>query len=84
MINSKVINILGIVAIFLGISMIPSLGWSLYYSEPDSFSFIKALLITIISGLFLYFTTKTRVKKCLIIISNFSNWSIQYLPVILF
>tara|TARA_B110000116_G_scaffold265354_1_gene274443 strand:+ start:583 stop:2052 length:1470 start_codon:yes stop_codon:yes gene_type:complete len=63
MINSRVINILGIVSIFLGFSMIPSALWSLYYNEPDFISFIKSSSITILVGLLFYFTTRLYVKK---------------------
>ena len=63
MINSKVINILGIICVFLGISMLPSIGWCLYYSEPDFTPFLKSSLITISVGLFLYFITKFYLRK---------------------
>ena len=63
MINYKVINILGIISVFLGLSMIPSSLWSLYYSESDFLSFVKSSLITISIGLLFYFSTRIKVKK---------------------
>jgi len=49
---------------FLGLSMIPSTLWCLYYNENlDLIAFIKSFSITISSGLFLYLLTNIKVKK---------------------
>ena len=57
MINSKVLNIIGIILSLLGFSMIPSILWSYYYNEPDSLKIFYASAVTIISGLTIYLTT---------------------------
>ena len=63
MLNIKIVNIIGIILFFLGISMIPSSLWSLAYStsytinDSEIFDFIAILtssLITIVVGLLLY------------------------------
>jgi len=46
-------NIIGILLVFLGLSMAAPLLVSLYYNDPGRNSFLLALAITIISGLFL-------------------------------
>jgi len=48
---------------FLGLSMIPSILWCLYYAESDYFSFIQSSLITIIAGLTMYLTTYVKNKN---------------------
>ena len=63
MINYKVINILGVISMLLGFSMLPSACWSLYYGEADYTSFLKSSLITILVGLFCYGITKLRLKE---------------------
>ena len=64
MINYKVINILGLICMFLGLSMIPSSLWCLYYNEIVDFtSFIKSISITISIGFLFYILTCLNVKK---------------------
>ena len=73
MINSKILNIIGIITIFLGISMLPSSLWSLFESnefnvnDVEFYNFIAIVYssaITIIFGLLLYvFTIKRRKSK---------------------
>ncbi len=72
MINSKVLNIVGIITIFLGISMLPSSIWSLLEStqyrntDIEFTNFLAILLssaITIIFGLFLFLITLKRRKN---------------------
>lgn len=41
---------LGTLLVVLGISMVPSLGWSLYYGETDTFAFLLSIAITILFG----------------------------------
>ena len=61
MINYKIINILGIILIFLGISMIPSSLWCLYYGEYiDLIAFIKSTLITLSVGAILFIFSKSK------------------------
>ena len=66
MLNIKIVNIIGIILFFLGFSMIPSSLWSLAYSTSYTFNdiefvdfiaILKSSVITIIFGLFLYFST---------------------------
>jgi len=73
MINSKILNIIGIITVFLGISMLPSSLWSLFEStqyntnDIEFNNFLAILLssgITIAFGLLLYiFTIKRRKSK---------------------
>ena len=66
MLNIKILNIIGIILIFLGISMMPSAMWSFAYSDSfnlsdkeffDFIAILKSSLATIITGMFLYFST---------------------------
>ena len=63
MLNSKVLNIIGIILFFLGVSMIPSSLWSLYYAEPDYINILYASIITIFCGLITYLITRYIYKK---------------------
>ena len=63
MLNSKVLNIIGIIIFLLGISMIPSIICSLYFNDSDIPSIILASLITIVFGVLLYGITKIKLKK---------------------
>ena len=72
MLNIKVVNIIGIILIFLGLSMIPSSLWSLAESIQynlsdvefyDFIGIIKSSIITIIFGLILYLTTIYYISK---------------------
>ena len=67
MINSKILNILGIIMILLGLSMIPSSLWSLFASQSysladhefyDFIAILKSVFISILIGLSLYILTK--------------------------
>ena len=58
MINKKVLNLIGYVLFFLGISMIFSAAWSYYYSENDLYSILYSSLITSSVGLILIFITQ--------------------------
>ncbi len=55
-----ILNILGVMLVFLGISMFFSAGWSIYYSEPDLYAIIKSAFITIGSGAILFVFTRSR------------------------
>lgn len=55
MINNRVLNTLGLLLMFLGLSMIPSSLWSLYYKEYyDFYIIVKSSIYTILFGLFLF------------------------------
>ena len=70
MINYRIINILGMIIIFLGLSMIPSALWSIYFKEyVDLLSICKSMMLSIIFGLALYFISyfkKSNIKKDLL------------------
>ena len=66
MLNIKIVNIIGIILVFLGISMIPSALWSIAYADSfnlndkeffDVIAILKSSLITVVSGLFFYLST---------------------------
>ena len=55
MINTRILNTLGLLLIFLGFTMLPSSLWSLYYQEyNDLFPILKSSLYTILFGFILY------------------------------
>ena len=45
MLNIKILNIIGIILIFLGISMIPSAMWSFAYSDTFNLSDKNSLIL---------------------------------------
>ena len=53
MINKKILNLIGYILLFLGVSMLFSAAWSYYYSENDLFSILYSFLITSCTGAFL-------------------------------
>ena len=56
MFNLRILNTLGLLLIFLGITMLPSALWSLYFKEYyDLYPIIKSALYTIVFGLILFF-----------------------------
>ncbi len=50
MIRKQVFSLIGYILIFLGASMLLSVAWSVYYSEPDYFAILKSACITILAG----------------------------------
>ena len=67
MITSKVLNIIGVILILLGLSMLPSSLWGIFLCEEfkltdsnyfDFIAIVKSSSITILFGLALYFITK--------------------------
>jgi len=55
MINIQILNTLGLLLIFLGLTMLPSTLWSFYYQEyNDLFPIIKSSFYTIVFGCFLF------------------------------
>ena len=57
MLSNKVLNILGLILILLGLSMIPSSIISAIYNESDYINIFYASLLTVSAGLFIYLTT---------------------------
>ena len=58
MINSKILNIIGIITVFLGISMLPSSLWSLFEStqfNTNDIEFNNFLAILLSSGITIAF-----------------------------
>ena len=58
----SVVNVIGFILTFLGLSMLFSVAWSLYYHDDVNFSrdvlaLLKAMAVTVISGLVLFFGT---------------------------
>ena len=64
MLNKRLLNIIGYVLLFLGISMLFSAAWSYYYQEKESFNaIIKSFFITSSFGLFLVVSTQFHFKR---------------------
>ena len=64
----SVVNILGFILILLGISMIFSIGWALYYHDDihyyrDLKALLKSMFITLLSGAILVFGTYAKRKR---------------------
>ena len=57
MINKKILNLIGFILLFLGISMLFSACWSYYYSENDLYPILYSFLITTFSGVLLILFT---------------------------
>ena len=64
MFNKKLLNIIGYVLLFLGISMLFSALWSYYYSEFQAFNaIIKSFIITSSIGLLLVLLTQFKLNR---------------------
>ena len=63
MINKKILNLIGYILLFLGISMLFSAAWSYYYSENDLYSLIYSFLITSCTGSLLILCTNFSVSN---------------------
>ena len=64
----SVVNIIGFILILLGMSMIFSIGWSLYYYDDlnfyrDLMALIKSMIVTFLSGLVLVLGTYSKKKR---------------------
>ena len=58
-----VVNVIGFILIFLGLSMIFSVGWALYYADGGLVALLKSMAITVVSGLILVFGTYSKKNK---------------------
>ena len=58
-----VVNVIGFILIFLGFSMIFSIGWALYYADGGLAALLKSMAITVASGSILVFGTYSKKKK---------------------
>ena len=73
----SVVNVVGFILIFLGLSMIFSIGWSIYYSDDPTFNrdlgaLFKAMIMTVVSGLVLVLGTYSKKKKSISIRDGFA------------
>ncbi|SVE56442.1 uncharacterized protein METZ01_LOCUS509296, partial [marine metagenome] len=84
MIRPQILHIIGILLIMLGFSMSFSLGWSIYYAESDFISILQALITTIISGSFLFFTFKSNNKVELSTRDGFAIVTLGWLAMVIF
>ena len=77
----SVINIIGFILIFLGLSMIFSIAWSLYYNDSpsDLSALIKSMLLTISSGAILSIGTRGKKKKELSIKDGYAVVTLTWL-----
>lgn len=58
-----ILNIIGTVLIFISLFMILPVIVSLIYDQPDTIAIVKSFLITLLSGVILYFLTKKHKKE---------------------
>lgn len=62
MISNRVLNLIGYLLFFLGISMLFSAAWSFYFQENDFFSLLNATIITSLTGILLILLTKIKLR----------------------
>ena len=79
-----VVNVIGFILLFLGLSMIFSVGWALYYNDDINFSrdcmaIIKSMAITIISGSVLIVGTYSKKKKELSVRDGYAVVTLSWL-----
>ena len=80
----SVVNIIGFILTFLGLSMIFSIGWSIYYNDDlyfshDCMALVKAMGITVFSGLALSIGTYSKKKTKLSIRDGFAIVTLGWL-----
>jgi len=63
MFKNQIFYIIGFLLIFLGIGMIPSALWSIYYSDGDLFAILISMLVTILTGILLSFIFKKNKER---------------------
>ena len=73
----SVVNVIGFILIFLGLSMVFSIGWAIYYNDDlnfnrDCIGLVKSMGITIFSGLVLALGTYSKKKTKLSIRDGFA------------
>jgi len=84
MFNKQVFNIIGLSWVLLGLSMILSSFWSVYYSENDLLPLLISSAITIFFGCALYFVSKNKTNKELTARDGFTIVSIGWITMALF
>jgi len=69
----RLIYLIGIMLLFLALTMVFSLLWSLFEQGPDSLAFIKAIVITAVTGFLLFwFSGSAKENRELSIVENFT------------
>ena len=84
MFKPQVFNIVGLSWIMLGISMLFSATWSIYFSEPDLWPVIKSSVITFLLGLTTFTLTYKKKQNDLTIKDGFAIVSICWLTMAIF
>ena len=59
----SVVNVVGFILIFVGLSMVFSIGWALYYNDGGLADLVKSMSITVVSGMVLALGTYSKKKK---------------------
>ena len=72
----SVVNVIGFILIFLGLSMVFSIGWAIYYNNDlnfnrDCIALVKSMGITVLSGLVLTLGTYSKKKAKLSVRDGF-------------
>ena len=80
----SVVNIIGIILILLGISMLFSIGWSFYYSDDTNFirdlwALLNSIITTVIAGTVLFLGTYSNKRKDLSVRDGFAIVALGWL-----
>jgi len=59
----SVVNVVGFILIIVGLSMVFSIGWALYYNDGGLADLVKSMSITVVSGMVLALGTYSKKKK---------------------
>ena len=84
MIRPQALYTVGILLIMLGLSMIFSVGWSIYYHASDLVAILQALCITLTFGFFLYFFFRDKNKQDLTARDGFAIVSMGWIAMAIF
>jgi trk system potassium uptake protein TrkH len=84
MIRNQSIFTIGFLLVILGISMLLSAAWSLYYGEPDLIPILQAMVTTIIVGGLLLLLFRKRDKKELSIRDGFTIVTLGWIAIAIF
>lgn len=84
MFSKQIFNIIGLSWVLLGLSMILSSAWSIYYSENDFLPLLISSSITILSGSVLYYLSKGEKNKELTARDGFTIVSVGWVTMAAF